>query len=247
MKDDCVTLIYEEGDIRFVVGMMLTNHSISIDEMITLLDVNMDEFANAHGWDSWDYGALRLVYEYVVPSNTYQIWHINGQQFLIKETDIIRGVYNAEGAIVTNLTPEEWLALSQEERKEEGKIPEYIFSDENQTIILGDRVYENYNKFSEDVYEDYACAKVKGWVVWRADDYDEVEILGSLIRMTDIGRMSQHFAGRTTKAEVMVATYSNHSNVLDSAVLMTHAEFDDYCNENAWTNPFYISTTPHVS
>lgn len=84
-------------------------------------------------------------------------------------------------------------------------------------------------------------------MVWRADDYDEVEILGSLIRMTDIGRMSQHFAGRTAKGEVVVETYSNHSNILDSAVLMMHTEFNDYYTENAWTNPFYISTTPHVS
>ena len=45
------------------LGNIWTNHSMSIDDMLDKLDINMDDFADSKGWDGWDYEALRIEIE----------------------------------------------------------------------------------------------------------------------------------------------------------------------------------------
>lgn len=48
------------GDV--FLGEILTNHSMTVDEALELLDIDMDEFAQEQGWDDWDWEELRMEY-----------------------------------------------------------------------------------------------------------------------------------------------------------------------------------------
>ena len=54
-------LAYSEGDTFEILGGIMTNHSINVDYAMDLLDVNMDNFADEQGWESWNYEALCLI------------------------------------------------------------------------------------------------------------------------------------------------------------------------------------------
>lgn len=43
-----------------LLGEIMTNHSMTIDEALECLGVDMDGFAYANGWDDWDYDDLRM-------------------------------------------------------------------------------------------------------------------------------------------------------------------------------------------
>lgn len=51
-----VKLFYNNNGSKLLVTEVLTNHSMSIDNMLEY--VNMDEFAKEQGWDDWDYENL---------------------------------------------------------------------------------------------------------------------------------------------------------------------------------------------
>lgn len=57
-----VKLIYttEDGEV-LVLGRILTNHAISVEDALRLLQIDMDDFAAAHNWDGYDYEALDLL------------------------------------------------------------------------------------------------------------------------------------------------------------------------------------------
>lgn len=55
-------LLYEENGERIVLGEVLTNHSMSIEDVIELLEIDMDQFAHDRGWDDWNYESLKLEY-----------------------------------------------------------------------------------------------------------------------------------------------------------------------------------------
>ena len=61
-KDDRITLVYEEFGVRIEFGKILTNHSMSVDDALRILGIDMDAFATARGWDGWNYEALKLEY-----------------------------------------------------------------------------------------------------------------------------------------------------------------------------------------
>ena len=48
------------GDI--LLGEVLANHSMTVDEALEFVHVDMDEFSKSHGWDGWDYEELRMEY-----------------------------------------------------------------------------------------------------------------------------------------------------------------------------------------
>lgn len=54
-------LIYAECDNFEIIGGVTTNNSISIDDVIELLDINMEVYADEHHWDGWNYDALKLI------------------------------------------------------------------------------------------------------------------------------------------------------------------------------------------
>ena len=43
-----------------LLGEIMTNQSLTVDEALNCLGINMDAFAYEQGWDDWDYDYLRL-------------------------------------------------------------------------------------------------------------------------------------------------------------------------------------------
>lgn len=62
MKDDRITLVYEENGVRVELGKILTNRSMSVDDALLLLGIDMDKYAEEMGWDGWNWEALKLEY-----------------------------------------------------------------------------------------------------------------------------------------------------------------------------------------
>lgn len=44
------------------LGEITTNHSMSIENALELLEINMDDVAKENGWDDWEYEELRIEY-----------------------------------------------------------------------------------------------------------------------------------------------------------------------------------------
>lgn len=42
------------------LGEVFTNHSMSIEDMLKILDIDMNTYAVTHGWDDWEYESLRM-------------------------------------------------------------------------------------------------------------------------------------------------------------------------------------------
>lgn len=51
-------LFYVDGEKKLFVTEVLTNHSMSVDDMLEYVD--MDEWAAEQGFDGWDWEALEL-------------------------------------------------------------------------------------------------------------------------------------------------------------------------------------------
>lgn len=54
-------LIYQDENVVEILGGIMTNHSMSVDDALKLLDIDMDKWSEEQGWDGWDWGALELV------------------------------------------------------------------------------------------------------------------------------------------------------------------------------------------
>lgn len=52
-------VIYYED---IVVGEVVTNRSMSVDEALKLIDFNEEQFVQDHGFDAVDYSDFKLVY-----------------------------------------------------------------------------------------------------------------------------------------------------------------------------------------
>ena len=59
MKDYTMVLKYDDT----VLGRILTNHGLTIDEALDLLGIDMDKYAAEQGWEGWDYEQLSLELE----------------------------------------------------------------------------------------------------------------------------------------------------------------------------------------
>lgn len=59
--DGNLLLVYADGDVFEIIGGILTNHSMSVDDALEVIDVDMDAWAEKQGWDGWDWDALALV------------------------------------------------------------------------------------------------------------------------------------------------------------------------------------------
>lgn len=46
-----------------LLGVIMTNQSLTVDEALNILGIDMDEFAYKHGWDDWNWEELRLEVE----------------------------------------------------------------------------------------------------------------------------------------------------------------------------------------
>lgn len=91
MKDDRLTLVYAEGNIRVELGKILTNKSISIDDALNILGIDMDAFADKQGWDGWNYESLKLIYPGSIATfvgkwwndRSIEVWEIGGTQYAL--------------------------------------------------------------------------------------------------------------------------------------------------------------------
>lgn len=61
MSQDRDYLVYAAGDEYYLLGTILTNHGMSIDDALDLCGIDMDEIADEAGWDGWDYDNLMYV------------------------------------------------------------------------------------------------------------------------------------------------------------------------------------------
>lgn len=48
-------LLYVDENTVAYIGSVLTNHSATIDEMLDIIGVDMDAFADAMCWDGWNF------------------------------------------------------------------------------------------------------------------------------------------------------------------------------------------------
>lgn len=53
-------LYYNDGEEKILICEVTTNHPMSVDDMLSHCNINMDDWANEQGWDGWDYGALEI-------------------------------------------------------------------------------------------------------------------------------------------------------------------------------------------
>ena len=58
-RNDNMKLYYD----TILLGEIMTNHSMTVDEALDCLGIDMDEYALEKGWDDWDYEELRLEVE----------------------------------------------------------------------------------------------------------------------------------------------------------------------------------------
>ena len=56
-------LYYNDNGERILLVDVMTNHSMSGDDALTLAGIDMDKWAEDQGWDNWDCGALEMDYE----------------------------------------------------------------------------------------------------------------------------------------------------------------------------------------
>lgn len=48
---------------NILLGEILTNHSMTVDEALEHVGINMDKYAQENGWDDWDWEELRMEYD----------------------------------------------------------------------------------------------------------------------------------------------------------------------------------------
>lgn len=63
IKDHNVTdlVVYADENVFEIVCGVFTNQSLTIDQVLDLNDIDMDDWADNQGWDGWDYDALQFV------------------------------------------------------------------------------------------------------------------------------------------------------------------------------------------
>lgn len=56
-----VLYVHNEMD-KEVLGEVLTNRSLTVEEALDLIGVDMDQHAEDNGWDGYDYNAITIEY-----------------------------------------------------------------------------------------------------------------------------------------------------------------------------------------
>lgn len=58
-----IQLMYiHETNEKEVLGEILTNQSLSVEDALDILEINMEEYTQLQGWDDYDPNALELEY-----------------------------------------------------------------------------------------------------------------------------------------------------------------------------------------
>lgn len=53
--------VHQDND-KEVLGEILTNQSLSVEDVLDILEINMEEYMQQQGWDDYDPNALELEY-----------------------------------------------------------------------------------------------------------------------------------------------------------------------------------------
>lgn len=54
-------LVYVHADNdQEVLGEVMTSHSISVEDALELLNIDMEDYSQQQGWEDYDYNALRV-------------------------------------------------------------------------------------------------------------------------------------------------------------------------------------------
>lgn len=51
--------VHAEND-QEVLGEVMTSHSISVEDALELLNIDMEDYSQQQGWEDYDYNALRV-------------------------------------------------------------------------------------------------------------------------------------------------------------------------------------------
>lgn len=57
-----ITLVYEDENEFIELGKILTNHSMTTEEALDILDIDLEKWAKDQEWDNVDYECLDLRY-----------------------------------------------------------------------------------------------------------------------------------------------------------------------------------------
>lgn len=56
-------LIYKDETGSYQIAAVVTNHSMSINDILQLSGVDMNQWADDQGWDGWDWDNLEIIAE----------------------------------------------------------------------------------------------------------------------------------------------------------------------------------------
>lgn len=56
-------IYYKDETGIYLIGKIMTNRSITVDEALEIAGVNMDQWADAKGWDGYDWDRIDLSYK----------------------------------------------------------------------------------------------------------------------------------------------------------------------------------------
>lgn len=56
-------IYYKDETGTYLIGEIMTNRSITVDEALEIAGVDMDQWADAKGWDGYDWNCIELSYK----------------------------------------------------------------------------------------------------------------------------------------------------------------------------------------
>jgi len=63
MKSDRILLCYRDGSSEIILGSILADRCLDTDTALSLLGIDMDEWADSQGWSGWDWDDLYTRHE----------------------------------------------------------------------------------------------------------------------------------------------------------------------------------------
>ena len=84
-------LVYKDETGTYEITEVLTNHSMSIDDILQLADIDMDAWADDKGWEGWDYDCLQMITTDVDHASAALFdggWRKKDKKELIQEYDL---------------------------------------------------------------------------------------------------------------------------------------------------------------
>lgn len=62
-ENDMLYIYYKDETGTYLIGEITTNRSITVDEALEIAGVDMDQWADAKGWDGYDWNCIELSYK----------------------------------------------------------------------------------------------------------------------------------------------------------------------------------------